>query len=116
MLIKFMIALVIGFILTSYPEISSKSIRNSISDQTIETNAVILDNAIVAYYCNHHGTLPNALNKDFLVVMGLEDMDISNYTYSKTSDRQFILTAKLSKSTLTTTHSNQNLVIPVEVK
>ena len=43
-------------------------------------------------------------------IMGLEDMDVSMFTYKKTADDQFTLTAKLSnKKTLTSPNSNKSL-------
>lgn len=89
---------------------SIKSLRSSISDKEIETNTVILDSAIVSWYCHHSGVVPEDLSSDMIQIMGLEDMDVSMFTYKKTADDQFTLTAKLSnKKTLTSPNSNKSL-------
>lgn len=90
--------------------VSIKSLRASISDKEIETNTTILDSAIVSWYCHHSGVVPENLSSDMIKIMGLEDMDVSMFTYKKTADDQFTLTAKLSnKKTLTSPNSNKSL-------
>lgn len=89
---------------------SIKSLRSSISDKEIETNTTILDSAIVSWYCHHSGVVPENLSSDMIKIMGLEDMDVSMFTYQKVADDQFTLTAKLSnKKTLTSPNSNKAL-------
>ena len=117
MIIKLLLALAICLAMFSYTGgINSHTMKNSVNDHTIITNSVILDNAIVAYYCNHHGALPDKLDADTLIVMGMEDIDLSNFTYTKVSNRQFKLVSKLSNGkTSVSAHSNIDLVVPPEV-
>lgn len=117
MLIKLLIALIITITMLSYTGgFSSHTMKNSVNDHTITTNSTILDNAIVAYYCNHHGALPDKLDADTLIVMGMEDIDLSKFTYTKISNRQFRLVSKLSNGkTSISAHSNIDLVVPPEV-
>ena len=89
MLIKLLIALAIGSIMLSYNGSGTTNIKNSVSDTFLTSNSVMLDKAIVSYYCNHHGALPDKLDADTLIVMGMEDIDLSNFTYTKVSNRQF---------------------------
>lgn len=117
MLIKLLIALIITITMLSYTgNTNSQGIKNSIDDSAINTNIVLLDSAIVSYYCNHYGSLPDNLDNDTLIVMGIEDMNLSNFTYTKVSNRSFRLVAKLSNGkTSISAHSNTDLVIPPEV-
>lgn len=117
MLIKLLIALIITITMFSYTGGSgSNTMKNSVNDHTITTNSTILDNAIVAYYCNHHGALPDKLDTDTLIVMGMEDMDLSSFTYNKISNRRFRLVSKLSNGkTSISAHSNIDLVVSPEV-
>lgn len=86
------------------------SFKNSVKDKEIEINTTILDKAIISWYCNHSGEVPDTLNADMIKIMGLEDMDVSPFTYTKVADNQFTLTAKLSnEKTLTSTNSNKTL-------
>lgn len=116
MLIKLLIALAIGSIMLSYNGSGTTNIKNSVSDTFLTSNSVMLDKAIVSYYCNHHGSLPDKLDADTLIVMGMQDMDLSKFKYTKVSDRQFKLEITLSNSkTITSAHSNTELFVPLEV-
>lgn len=89
---------------------SIKSLRSSISDKEIETNTVILDSAIVSWYCNHSGVVPDHIDVNVIKIMGLEDMDVNNLTYTKIADNKFTLAATLSnKSKLYSANSNKDL-------
>ena len=109
MIIKLLLALAICLAMFSYTGgINSHTMKNSVNDHTIITNSVILD--------NHHGALPDKLDADTLIVMGMEDIDLSNFTYTKVSNRQFKLVSKLSNGkTSVSAHSNIDLVVPPEV-
>lgn len=89
---------------------SIKSLRSSISDKEIETNTVILDSAIVSWYCHHSGVVPDHIDVNVIKIMGLEDMDVNNLNYTKIADNKFTLVATLSnKSKLYSANSNKDL-------
>lgn len=73
----------------------------------------MLDSKIVEYYLNHadsdsvkvssessglnrvdvvYGILPDSLNKNVLLSMGLDDIDASVFTYKKIDENRFLLT------------------------
>ena len=60
--------------------------------------------------------LPESLSKDMLAIMGLYDIDLSKFTYTKLSDNKFRLIAKLSgKKTEASVNSDRDLPLkPVE--
>lgn len=114
MLIRVILAMVLALMLFSGSGINGFSIssfKNSIKDKEIETNTTILDKAIVSWYCNHSGVVPDGISSDMIKIMGLEDMDTSMFTYTKIADNQFTLTAKLSNNK-SLTSSNSNKVLP----
>ena len=118
MLIKLLIALAITITMLSYTGSSgSNTMKNSVNDHTITTNCTILDNAIVAYYCNHHGSLPDKLDADTLIdAFYTLHSKYRNFTYTKVSNRQFKLVSKLSTGKISiSAHSNIDLIVPSEV-
>lgn len=110
LIIKFLIASAILLVMLGLPNVGSDSMSDSISDKTTETVLAIVDNSIVAYYVNHSGLLPDALNEQTKAVMGLEDVDLSAFTYIKVDDNTFRLTARLSDSTATSVNSDKELI------
>lgn len=86
--------------------------KNTITDKELETHHAILDQAIVTYYINHSGSLPENLNEDTLYIMGLDNIDISKFNYQKVADNSFILTVELSTSKKITS-ANSNKLLPV---
>ena len=115
MLVKFLIAFCIGIAVMSFNYRGTDSIYKAVNNKDLETRAAILDTAIVNYYCNHHGALPTSLDANTLKVMGLTDMNLTNLTYTKVSDRRFTLTAKLSTGNVNTANSGKDLVVPPEI-
>lgn len=107
---KFVIALAILLIMLGSPHFGSDSMADSISDKSTETILAIVDNSIVAYYVNHSGSLPVALDEQTKAVMGLEQVDLAPFTYVKVDDNTFRLTARLSDSTLTSVNSDKELI------
>lgn len=115
MLVKCLIALCILIAVMSIGYRGTDSVNKALNNKDLETRATILDSAIISYYCNHHGTLPASLDSNTLKVMGLSDIDLTNITYTKNSDRRFTLTAKLSTGNLNSANSGKDLIVPPEV-
>ena len=115
MIIKLLIALCIGIAVMSFNYRGTDSIYKAVNNKDLETRAAILDTAIVNYYCNHHGFLPAFLDANTLNVMGLSDMNLTNITYTKNSDRSFTLSVKLSTGNVLTANSGKDLVVPPEI-
>lgn len=71
-------------------------LKTAIADKQIVSNSAMLDKAIVNWYTSHDYELPESLSKDMLAIMGLHDIDLSKFTYTKLSDNKFRLVANLS--------------------
>ena len=91
-------------------------LKTAIADKQIVSNSAMLDKAIINWYTSHDYELPESLSKDMLDIMGLYDIDLSKFTYTKLSDNKFRLVAKLSgKKTETSVNSDRDLPLkPVE--
>lgn len=85
-------------------------LKTAIADKQTVSNSAMLDKAIVNWYTSHDYELPESLSNDMLAIMGLHDIDLSKFTYTKLSDNKFRLIAKLSgKKTETSINSNRDL-------
>lgn len=85
-------------------------LKTAIADKQIVSNSAMLDKAIINWYTSHDYELPESLSKDMLAIMGLHDIDLSKFTYTKLSDNKFRLVANLSgKKTETSVNSNRDL-------
>lgn len=85
-------------------------LKTAIADKQIVSNSAMLDKAIVNWYTSHDYELPESLSKDMLAIMGLHDIDLSKFTYTKLSDNKFRLVANLSgKKTETSVNSDRDL-------
>lgn len=71
-------------------------LKTAIADKQIVSNGAMLDKAIINWYTSHDYKLPESLSKDMLAIMGLHDIDLSKFTYTKLSDNKFRLVANLS--------------------
>lgn len=71
-------------------------LKTAIADKQIVSNSAMLDKAIINWYTSHDYELPESLSKDMLAIMGLYDIDLSKFTYTKLSDNKFRLVANLS--------------------
>lgn len=113
MLTRVILALALAIMLFSGSGINGFSIssfKSSIHDKEVETSTAILDKAIVSWYTNHSGVVPDNISADMIKIMGLEDMDVTMFTYTKVADNQFRLVAQLSNNkTLTSANSNRAL-------
>lgn len=113
MLVRLMLAMALVIMLFGYSGMNGFSIgsfKSSASDKILESNTAILDKAIVSWYCNHSGVVPDHLDANVIKIMGLEDMDVNNLTYTKIADNKFTLAATLSnKSKLYSANSNKDL-------
>lgn len=91
-------------------------LKTAIADKQIVSNSAMLDKAIINWYTSHDYELPESLSKDMLDIMGLYDIDLSKFTYTKLSDNKFRLVAKLSgKKTEASVNSDRDLPLkPVE--
>lgn len=85
-------------------------LKTAIADKQTVSNSAMLDKAIVNWYTAHDYELPESLSKEMLTIMGLHDIDLSKFTYTKLSDNKFRLVANLSgKKTETSINSNRDL-------
>lgn len=85
-------------------------LKTAIADQQIVSNSAMLDKAIINWYTSHNYELPESLSKDMLAIMGLHDIDLSKFTYTKLSDNKFRLVANLSgKKIETSVNSDRDL-------
>lgn len=85
-------------------------LKTAIADKQIVSNGAMLDKAIINWYTSHDYELPESLSKDMLAIMGLHDIDLSKFTYTKLSDNKFRLVANLSgKKTETSVNSDRDL-------
>lgn len=85
-------------------------LKTAIADKQIVSNSAMLDKAIINWYTSHDYELPESLNKDMLAIMGLHDIDLSKFTYTKLSDNKFRLVANLSgKKKETSVNSDRDL-------
>lgn len=85
-------------------------LKTAIADKQIVSNSAMLDKAIINWYTSHDYELPESLSKDMLAIMGLHDIDLSKFTYTKLSDNKFRLVANLSgKKTETSVNSDRAL-------
>ena len=85
-------------------------LKTVIADKQIVSNGAMLDKAIINWYTSHDYELPESLSKDMLAIMGLHDIDLSKFTYTKLSDNKFRLVANLSgKKTETSVNSDRDL-------
>lgn len=113
MLVRLMLAMALVTMLFGYSGMNGFSIgsfKSSASDKILESNTAILDKAIVSWYCNHSGVVPDHIDVNVIKIMGLEDMDVNNLTYTKIADNKFTLAATLSnKSKLYSANSNKDL-------
>ena len=104
MLVRVILALALAIMLFGGSGLSGfglNSFKNSIKDKELETSTALLDKSIV---------VPEAITTDMIKIMGLEDMDVSQFTYHKLADNKFTLTVKLSgNKTLTSANSNKDL-------
>lgn len=91
-------------------------LKTAIADKQIISNSAMLDKAIVNWYTSHDYELPESLSKEMLAIMGLYDIDLSKFTYTKLSDNKFRLIATLSdKKTTVSVNSDRDLPLkPVE--
>ena len=110
LIIKFLIALAIGLVMIGPSPLRSQSMTNSITDKEISTILAIVDKSIVTYYVSHSGELPDALDANTRVVMGLEHIDLAPFSYSKVDSNTFQLQAALSNGILTSVNSNKELI------
>ena len=113
MLVRLMLAMALVIMLFGYSGMNGFSIgsfKSSASDKILESNTAILDTAIVSWYCHHSGVVPDHIDVNVIKIMGLEDMDVNNLTYTKIADNKFTLAATLSnKSKLYSANSNKDL-------
>lgn len=91
-------------------------LKTAIADKQIISNSAMLDKAIINWYTSHDYELPESLSKEMLAIMGLYDIDLSKFTYTKLSDNKFRLIATLSdKKTTVSVNSDRDLPLkPVE--
>lgn len=122
MIIKFIVTCIIAITMISYINTTnSHSLKESVTDREMEITAAMLDKEIVSYYCNHGGTLPDKLDTFTLRTMGFNNVfnkaliELDKYEYKKISDNSFRLNVKLSKSIISTVHSDMKLIRPPEV-
>lgn len=118
MLVKIILALVIACMfmggLGSAGSITG--LKTAIADKQTVSDSAMLDKAIINWYTSHDYELPESLSKEMLAIMGLYDIDLSKFIYTKLSDNKFRLIATLSdKKTTVSVNSDRDLPLkPVE--
>lgn len=97
MFYKFVIGLVFVLVLMAAGgTYSSRSMKDSVNDKAIQTQTVILDKALIAWYKNH-AELPAQLSEEVFTMMGLSGLETENWQYTRNSNgRQYTLRAQLS--------------------
>ena len=88
---------------------SITGLKTAISDKQLTSTSAVLDKAIVRWYTSHDYELPAALDANILSVMGLRDIDLSKFTYTKLADNKFRLIATLSGKTEKSINSDRDL-------
>lgn len=112
MLVKIILALVIACMFMGGLGVAGgiTGLRTAIADKQIVSNSAMLDKAIINWYTAHDYELPESLSKEMLSIMGLRDIDLSKFTYTKLSDNKFRLVANLSgKKTENSVNSDRDL-------
>lgn len=112
MLVKIILALAIACMFMGGIGVAGgiTGLKTAIADKQIVSNSAMLDKAIINWYTSHDYELPESLSKDMLAIMGLHDIDLSKFTYTKLSDNKFRLVANLSgKKTETSVNSDRDL-------
>ena len=99
MLIRVLIAMGLAIILCAGGNITPKNINDSLSDIDKKNMLIVMDEALVNYYCNHSGNLPDKLDEATVKVLGLKNYDWQQFTYSK-GNKNFTLNVKLSNGKL----------------
>lgn len=112
MLVKIILALAIACMFMGGIGVAGgiTGLKTAIADKQIVSNSAMLDKVIINWYTSHDYELPESLSKDMLAIMGLHDIDLSKFTYTKLSDNKFRLVANLSgKKTETSVNSDRDL-------
>jgi hypothetical protein len=82
-------------------DIHSKSIKNTASDMVLQSQVIMLDNALVNYYKNH-ATVPNVSSgialKPYMENEGIKsfDADWSRFSYKYVAANKYTLTTTLN--------------------
>ena len=61
--------------------INANQMKNAVVEREQEVSMSMLQRSLASYYYTHSKTYPDALDKDTLIVMGLENLDISTFSY-----------------------------------
>lgn len=111
MLIKIILALVIVvmFLGGIGAAGSITGLKTAIADKQLTTSSALLDKAIVNWYTTHDYELPASLSQEMLNIMGLHDIDLSKFTYTKLADNKFRLVAALSGKSENSINSDKEL-------
>lgn len=110
MLIKLLVAIAVILMMTGPLPMKSQSLKASIADKEVETMITILDKSIVSYYVSHAGMLPTEIDEDVRLIMGLENIDMTPFTYVKVDDNTFRLQGRLSSGSIQSANSGVELI------
>lgn len=110
LMIKLLISLAIVLVMAGPLPINSPSIRNSVTDKEVETLTTVIDKSVVSYYVNHAGTLPDALDENVMLIMGLDGIDMDSFTYVKVDDDTFRLIGHLTSGNVMSANSGIDLM------
>lgn len=99
MLLRILIAIGVLLILSIGGNLNYKTGKESLSDAELKNMLTVMDEALVNYYCNHSGNLPDKLDEATVKVLGLKNYDWQQFTYNKGS-KNFTLNVKLSNGKL----------------
>ncbi len=99
MLLRILIAIGVLMILSIGGNLNYKTVKEGLSDAELKNMLIVMDEALVNYYCNHSGNLPYKLDEATVKVLGLKNYDWQQFTYSK-GNKNFTLNVKLSNGKL----------------
>ena len=88
--------------------------KTAIADKQLTSSSALLDKAIVNWYTTHDYELPDSITQDMLNIMGLHDIDLSKFTYTKLADNKFRLVAALSTKRENSINSDRELPLKPE--
>lgn len=72
--------------------INTNQMKNAVVEREQEVSMSMLQRGLASYYYTHSKTYPDALDKDTLIVMGLENLDISTFSYKLNPSGTYTLT------------------------
>lgn len=66
--------------------INTQQIKATVIEKEREVTMSMMAHGLSSYYYSHDGEYPDSINKDVLVVMGLQGLDLTGFEYFKNAD------------------------------